>query len=271
MSARMGRRDRMNSSSVGRWVGGSVAWYGLPTDRPADSTRQVTPQPLRDSRIWRQMARRVLTVGALAVAIVAGCGNPAFFNPAFINSSTGELFPLVPGPNTGLVLIRAVNNTSERLTFIITIERSTEVAAGDGAVGTITETETVELFTQPQALANEAGVLFECTAANPISRIGLGRNLNQPSDPGLFVGGLGDVIPGFGVSGNINPLSNDPPELTDFLCGDTVIFQAIQSIAAPGGFIVKPFVLQFESQPAETVRNTFRVAADFLGGRITEQ
>ena len=227
---------------------------------------------MRDSQIRRRVAARVLATGTLAVAIMVGCGNPAFFNPAFINSTSGELFPLVPRPETGLVLIRAVNNTSERLTFIITIERSTEVANGDGTGGTITDTETVELFTQPQALANEAGVLFDCTAANPITRIGLGRNLNQPqTEPGLFVGGLGDIVPGFGVSGNINPLSNDPPELTDFLCGDTVIFQALQSIAAPGGFLVKPFVLQFESQPEDTVRDTFRVATDFLGGRVTEQ
>lgn len=209
---------------------------------------------------------------AAAVAIVAGCGNPAFFNPSFVNSFSGELFPLVPGETNGLVLVRSVNNTSSRLTFIITIERATLITDADGVVGTITETETVELFTLPQALANEAGVLFECTDDNTITRIGLGRNLNQPgTDPGLFVGGLGDVVPGFGVPANINPLTNDPPDFDNFRCGDTIIFQAIQSTAAPGGFLVKPFVLPFELQPTSTIRNTFGVANDFLNGRPTEE
>lgn len=219
-------------------------------------------------RYWIRVAGYVLAIGA---AIATGC-SPIFLNPSFINSTSGELFPLVPGPDNGLVLIRAVNNTSERLTFIITVERSTEITDTDGSAGTITQAETVELFTQPEALSNEAGVLFECTAENPITRIGLGRNLNQPeTESGLFVGGFGDVIPGFGVPGNINPLANDPPDVNNFKCGDTVIFQAIQSIAAPGGFRVKPFVLPYELQPEETVRNTFRVAADFLNGRPTEE
>ena len=59
-------------------------------------------------------------------------------------------------------------------------------------------------------------------------------------------------------------------EFVDFRCGDTIIFQAIQAINEPGGFKVKAFVLPFETQPAETVRNTFQVAADFLNDRPTE-
>lgn len=208
-----------------------------------------------------------LRCGVIALILSVACGDPTLLNPAFINQSQGGLFPLVPGPDANLILVRAVNSTNERLTFLVTVERATLVTEGD-EVATITATETFELFTLPSSFANEAGVMFECTSDQSISRIGLGRNLNQPqTDPGLFVGGLGDIIPGFGVPANINPLSS---EFVDFRCGDTIIFQAIQAINEPGGFKVKAFVLPFETQPAETVRNTFQVAADFLNDRPTE-
>jgi hypothetical protein len=212
---------------------------------------------------------RLKSLFLVVLVTVLGCGNNAalFLNPAFVNSIQGGLFPLVPRPETNLILIRANNSTTERLTFLITIERSTAFSTG-GPDGTVTNSETIEVFTEPGAQSNEAGVLFECSADNPITRIGLGRDLNQPQvDAGLFVGGFNDVVPGFGVPGNINPLSI---LAGDYECGDTIIFRALQSINQPGGFRVEPFRLSWRTQAAESARNTFGVAGGFLNNRPEE-
>ncbi|MEE9297053.1 MAG: hypothetical protein V3W34_19095 [Phycisphaerae bacterium] len=201
-------------------------------------------------------------MAAAGLGWAPGCGDAAvlFLNPSFVNQARGGLFPLVPQPETGLLLVRVVNSTDQPVSFLVTIERGEQSV--DEAAGVITIVETTELFTSPGSQANEAGVLFECSDESPITRVGLGENLNQPTtDPGLFVGGFATGTPGFGVPPNINPLSRI---FGDFTCGDTVIYQAIKSTNAPGGFKVQAFVLPFESQPGDTARDTFRVAADFL-------
>lgn len=215
------------------------------------------------------MNRNLLTIIPACLLIFVGCSDPTLLlNPSFVNRTQGGLFPLVPRPESGLLFVRVVNNSADRLTFVVTVERSTQV--DDTGEGTFTEAETVELFTEPVALANEAGILFECTVADdPISRVGLGRNLNQPTtDPGLFIGGFGDQALGFGAPANINPLNL---AANDFQCGDTVIFEAFRSPSEPGGFRVNAFVLPWERQPENTLRQTFQVAADFIRGRPREQ
>jgi len=220
----------------------------------------------RGRRVRR--AGRATVVGGVAGAMaLMGCFDSALLlNPSFVNTVEGGLFPFVPGAANEMILIRSVNTTNQSLLFVVTIERARLLAEGSGSVN---ESETIEVFTGPGDLANEAGVLFDCTGDNPINRIGLGENLNRPdTEPGLFVGGVGDITQGFGVPPNINPLSR---ENGDFACGDTVIFEAFISANAPGGFKVRAFVLPHEGQPERTRRDTFTVAAEFLRDRPSEE
>ena len=208
-----------------------------------------------------------VVAGSAALVMAGACFDPLFVNPAFVNTFQGGLFPFVPGGENDLLLVRTVNSTNVTLRFLVTIERATLLTEGGGN-GTVTDAQTTELFTIPGGQSNEAGVLYDCSDQNPVARLGLGENLNRPgTEPGLFVGGTGDITQGFGVPPNINPLSRDNG---DFKCGDTVIFEAFESNNAPGGFKVRAFVLDFETQPVSTVRDTFTVAAEFLRGRPSE-
>ncbi len=225
-----------------------------------------------------RVTRRVRTVTAVPLILLsalalcglpAGCGEDAilFLNPSFVNRTQGGLFPLVPQPDSGLLLVRVVNTTGQTISFLVTIERTVGVDVDD-ATGNVITSQTNELFTVPGSQTNETGILYDCTAELPITRIGLGRNLNQPTtDPGLFVGAFADIGAGFGVPANINPLAS---AFGDFFCGDTVIYQVIDSNNEPGGFKVQAFVLPFEGQPANTSRDTFQVAGDFLRDRPGE-
>jgi hypothetical protein len=214
----------------------------------------------------RRRARlpRVKPLGLGLLAVIVGCFDPALLlNPSFVNTFTGELFPFAPRPENGFVLVRVVNSTTENLTFIVTVERARMLS---DETGTVNETDTINAFTTTGNQANESGILFDCFADNPITRIGLGENLNNPdTEAGLLVGGFSDITEGFGVPPNINPLSSANG---DFDCGDTVIYEAFESANAPGGFKVQAFVLDWETQPETAVRNTFGVAADFLRGGL---
>ena len=207
--------------------------------------------------------RRAKLLALAALAAVVGCFDPALLlNPAFVNTFQGGLFPFVPRPENNFVLVRVVNSTTEPVTFIVTVER--ERLVGE-EVGIVNETETINVFTDTGDQANESGILFDCFAENKITRIGLGEDLNRPtSEAGLLVGSFADIVQGFGVPPNINPLSS---EAGDFDCGDTVIYEAFLSANAPGGFKVAAFVLDWETQPESTTRRTFGVAADFLRDR----
>lgn len=217
---------------------------------------------MRINMIAEFACRRRHLVAIAGVHLLAGCGDPTLLNPAFVNSTQGTLFPVAPRPESGLILVRAVNTTTTAMSFLVTIERAT-IVEDVGGTGQSSLAQTTDVFTTPGAQANEAGTLFECTTENPISRIGLGENLNRPtSEPGLFVGGADDIVQGFGVPPNINPLSSDQ---NDFQCGDTVIYRVLESNSAPGGFKVEAFVIAWETQ-GPTVRNTFGVAGEFLNG-----
>jgi len=221
---------------------------------------------MRLTRIRIAIATCMMCVATLLVG-AGGCFDPLILNPAFVNQFQGGLFPFVPGRSNDLLLVRTVNTTNVTMRFLVTIERSRILSSGPNG-GAINESETTELFTTPGSKSNESGALFDCSAENPIARIGLGQNINRPdTEPGIFVGGVGDIEQGFGVPPNINPLSRDAG---DFKCGDTVIFEAFTSANAPGGFKIRAFVLDADTQPVNTARDTFTVAAGFLRDRPAE-
>lgn len=227
---------------------------------------------VREKRIQTLLRRTIVAATSLiGVWVVGGtgCGDDAaaIFNRSFINTLTATEFPVAPRPETGFVLVRVVNSTTEPVRFLVTVERRTVVGEGDEQA-TVIEPETVELFTLPGAKVNETGVLFDCSPEEPIRRIGLGRNLDKPqSDPALFVGGVAAGTPGFGVPANRNPLNS---ETGQFQCGDTVIFRAIVSTNSVGGFQVESFVLPWELQPAVVGRDTFGSVRRFLDEGISE-
>jgi hypothetical protein len=189
----------------------------------------------------------------------ASCGNA--FNPAFLNTLSGGVYPVTPGPRANFVLVRCVNETPDVAEFIVTIEREDFTLdeegnpAFDGAGNPITQLarETVRLTTFPVGRANELGVVFPCDIS-PIVRIGLGENL-LPTDAAVFIGGEGPAgAPGFGISAEgLFPLA-----LGNFNCGDTVIFRAIESIGVPGGVALRSFLFPGSEQPSVfSGRNTF--------------
>jgi len=194
---------------------------------------------------------------AVLAAFSNGCGNTgSLFNPAFINTFQGGVFPLTPGPPVAFILVRVLNDTGQTAEFTVTIEQLIIETDEDGnflyddAGNPITRAvlRTKQLFTSPNAPANDLGVLFDCSVF-PVTRIGLGENL-LPTDAGVFIGGEGPAgSPGFGISaGQLNPLSL---EAGNFNCGDTVIFQAFQSTGVPGGVSLQSYILPHSEQPSE--------------------
>lgn len=227
--------------------------------------------------------RTRLLVFVLAAAIPAvfgpGCGSTAsFFSPAFVNTVSGGVFPLTPGPRADFVMVRVVNETGATAEFIVTIEREEFELDENGNVivddqgNSVTRPvrETVRLNTQSNAPANELGVLFACDES-PINLIGLGENL-LPNDPAVFIGGggAGDV-PGGGIRvGTLAPLSRltNP---SNFVCGDTVIFRAIISATSAGSVKLESFLLPGFEQPDVFVGpSTFVNYQDFLESQQRE-
>ena len=201
--------------------------------------------------------QRSITVGAILLAFtLSGCGSTlGIFNPAFINTASGGVIPVTPGPGAAFVFVRGLNETNQVVEFTVTIEREVLVTDDEGRFQvdefgdfvTRPERETVQLTTFPQGLANDLGVLFPCNES-PVTLVGLGENL-LPTDPVIFVGGAGPAgSTGFGVTApNLNPLS-----LTqgNFNCGDTVIFRAFTNPRVAGGVGVQALLLPGSEQPS---------------------
>jgi hypothetical protein len=197
------------------------------------------------------------------------------FNPAFVNTLSGGIFPLTPGPNAGFVFVRAVNEADETIEFLVTVDREVPdtddqgnfVVDASGNFLTHTERETVRLRTFPDGRAHELGVLFPCRRVD-VTRVGLGENLLS-TDAMVFVGAEGPVgAPGFGVpAGDLNPLS---AEAGNFACGDTIIFRAFSSTGVTGGVKVQSFVLPYSEQPSEFRADTFVNLEDFLETQVRE-
>ncbi|UCG17147.1 MAG: hypothetical protein JSV19_03770 [Phycisphaerales bacterium] len=211
-----------------------------------------------------------LAVLATGVLTAGGCGEDAtFLNPAFVNYSQGGVIPLTPGAASSFVLVRLVNRTDNAIEFILTVEREAIVDPAEdvGGLSDVDEAEvryeqeTFRLSTFPGGLTNEIGILLQC----PVVRVGLGENLNFPTqDPGLYIG-VGDlysgqIVQGFGVPAGVNPLDS---RVGNFACGDTLIFEVTEQTGVPGNVQVKTFVL-----PAATQPDTYTGPDTFNNARI---
>lgn len=206
--------------------------------------------------VRRTVTRKAIRYVAAAMGLtLAGCGSAAgIFNPAFVNTQFGGVFPLTPGPSAAFILIRTINNTNQVVEFIVTIERDELLRDTSGNFQTddqgnfITRPtrETVRLNTFPNDQARELGVLFAC-GESPVTLVGLGENL-LPTDSAVFVGGTGPAgTGGFGVSAaGLNPLALS---VGNFNCGDTIIFRAFRNTRAPGGVALESLLLPGSEQP----------------------
>lgn len=209
---------------------------------------------------------------------VAGCGlSASIFNPAFLNPLFGGQFPLTPGPSADFVLVRCVNETTQNVEFVVTIERDVIVRDADGNPQvddqgnfvTQSERDSVRLTTFPNGNASELGVLFDCETS-PVTLVGLGENL-LPTDNAAFVGGEGPGgAAGVGVKvGQLNPLS-----LYDgnFNCGDTVIFRAFVQAGVAGNTGLQSFLLPGSEQPSDFAGpDTFVNYQAFLQSQVREE
>jgi len=221
----------------------------------------------------------LLGCGAMGLLIIAAaCGSATnIFNPAFINTLSGGQVPVTPGPGAAFVLVRAVNETSQVVEFVVTIEREVLVVDENGNFQqddqgnfiTRTERETVNLTTNPTGLSRDLGVLFPCSES-PVTVVGLGENL-LPTDAAIFVGGQGaGGATGFGVpAGNLFPLLL---EVGNFNCGDTIIFQAFVSTGVAGGVSLLSYLLPGSEQP-NVFRgpNTFVNLEQFIESQVSEE
>ena len=203
---------------------------------------------------------KLMLVGALMISgsLFHGC-NAGFLNPAFVNMQTGAVVPLTPGPESSFVLVRVINETTTSVEFVVTAEREVLIDEGS-AIVTQTTQETVRLVTIPAGQAQELGYLFDCNPA--ITRIGLGQNLDQPGiSPGIFTNVVVGGSAGTGVPVDVAPLVSPG----NFVCGDTVIFQAFVSTGVVGGIKVNTALLDYQSQPSEFIGpDTFLNARRFL-------
>lgn len=218
--------------------------------------------------------RIIPTIAVGLGALTAGCGNSGLLNPAFLNTLSGGVVPVTPGPNAAFVFVRSVNETDSSVEFIVTIQRDVLVVDEDGnfqvdefgQFATTPERQTVRLITLPTGRARELGTLFPC-GKSPVTLVGLGENL-LPTDAAIFVGGQGATgAAGFGVpAGNLNPL-----QLTagNFNCGDTIIFRAFQSTNVAGGVGLQTFLLPGSEQPSFFLGpNTFANLEEFLESQV---
>lgn len=232
---------------------------------------------IREVYVSAKRLPRFFLAGA-GLALLVGCGGSAyFFNPAFINTVEGGIFPVTPGPEAPFVLVRVVNQTDQIVEFVITAQRKVFVEDDNGIIQedengvriTRPELQTVSLTTTPGGLSAQLGTLFECTQTS-ISLIGLGENL-LPTDAAVFVGGGGvGGETGFGVpAANLNPLSL---EVGNFNCGDTIIYQAFQSSGVTGGVALQSFLLPGSEQPSDFPENsnTFVNYWEFLQTQVRE-
>ncbi len=232
----------------------------------------------------RRVAELSLVAMTASVAFAAACGSASgLFNPAFVNTVDGGVFPLTPGPNSSFVLVRGLNETAAVLEFFITIERRKLVLDENGEIirdgngNALTEDvlESTKVTTLPGGRSNDVGVLFECRDS-AILRVGLGQNL-LASDAAVFVSDpatfnfddpLGNAG-GFGIlAQGLTPLQLFDG---DFFCGDTVIFRAFASSGVPGGISLQSFVLGGYLQPTTVSGpNTFANYEAFLESQARE-
>jgi len=110
------------------------------------------------------------------------------------------------------------------------------------------------------------GILIDC----PAVRIGLGENLDRPdTEPAVFINATDVGVGGLGVPAHVNPLDADTG---NFDCGDTIIFQAVETTGTVGGVTVLSFVLDDDALASEvTGVDTFVNARTFLEEQTIEE
>jgi len=205
--------------------------------------------------------------------VFCGCGdNASLFSDSFRNVISGNVVPLTPGEPSQFVLVRMVNNTRQAIEFVVTAQKQALTLDDQGNPVIESTDETLRMRTFPVETANEVGALFDC----PVTRIGLGEDINRPfSEPGIFL--LGEVddpgnLPiggGAGVPSNVFPLDSTAG---NFGCGDTLIYRVIESQEGTGSLKVETFVLPWSTQPTEfTGPHTFNNARIFLEEQIVEE
>ncbi|MCP4249099.1 MAG: hypothetical protein GY778_18810 [bacterium] len=215
-----------------------------------------------------------LVVGS-AMLIGVGCNeNANLFSDSFRNLTSGNVVPLTPGAPSSLVLVRLINDTPDAIEFTVTAESQFVVFDDQNNPLLETSLETVRLRTFPAESVNENGALFDC----PITRIGLGENIDLITDPnGLsvlegFSVGDGEFDAGVGAGVGVPPMI--PPldsRAGNFGCGDTVIFRAIESQGSVQNIKVQSFVLPWTSQPTEfSGSHTFNNVRNFIESQRDE-
>jgi len=224
--------------------------------------------PILESNLMR-LYPGLIIAAAIASALSLACNpNARLFNDEFRNFTQGDVVPLAPGPDSGLVFVRLVNDTPNAIEFVVTAEKQLLVTDQDGNSVVQTSSETVRLLTVPAETANETGALFDC----PVTRIGLGQDIDRPStDPGLFVldPGAAQTDQGFGVPSNLAPLDS---RAGNFGCGDTIVIRAIIDQSAVGNIKVQSFLLPWTTQPTEFLGpHTFNNVRIFLEEQTPER
>jgi hypothetical protein len=166
-------------------------------------------------------------------------------------------------------MVRLVNDTLDTIDFVVTAERQVLLTDQEGNAVIQATDETVRLRTFPFETGNEIGALFDC----PVTRVGLGEDIDRPFDPnGMFVitgeGGAA-VEQGFGVPSNMFPLDS---RAGNFGCGDTLVIRAIESQGQVGNLKVQPFILPWTEQPTEFLGpQTFNNVRLFLEQQVPEE
>ncbi|MEK6674309.1 MAG: hypothetical protein AABZ47_01485 [Planctomycetota bacterium] len=221
------------------------------------------------------IVNRKRILASLVTLWAAGCGNGGLFNTSFLNTLSGGIFPLTPGPRAAFVLIRVENNTNFAIEFVVTIkemvlsrdEDGNPLVDEDQQFIFTSETQTVRLPTTAGQKGNDIGVLFPCRESI-ITEIGLGENL-LPTDAAAFVGGEGaGEATGFGIPcAGLNPLRADR---NNFDCGDTVVFQAVSSTGVAGGVSLQSFLLPNSEQPSRFQVDTFVTYEQFIESQVRE-
>lgn len=178
-------------------------------------------------------------VGALGIAAVLFlCATAALsvncINPDLLNTATsGAAVPLAPGPANDFVMIQVVNNSSFFLDALVNVDVPDAAALTNNF-------ET--LFGNIRPNGGDAGAILRC----PVDRVGLG-DLDDLSSLGFRAGltPIGKV----GVSWGNTPLVSG----FNYVCGDTILFVAINDASANGGVRIDAGIISGAAQPAPAV------------------
>lgn len=158
------------------------------------------------------------------------CINPDLVNTA----SSGAVIPLAPTAANDFVMVQFVNNSSFFVDVLVTVD------VPDAAALT-NDLET--LFANVRPNSGDAAAVLRC----PVDRVGLG-DLDDLTSIGFRVGLTADANKA-GVAWGNTPLVSG----FNFVCGDTVLFAAINDASAIGGVRIDAGIISGGAQPAPSV------------------